>query len=134
MIVVDTNVIAYLFINGDQTEKAKSLLLYDSEWIAPFLWRSEFRNILALYTRKKYFGIDEALLIINEAENFMSENEYEVNSKEILELVNKSNCSAYDCEFVALAKKLNLKLFTSDKKILKEFPQFTNSIGDFSND
>ena len=52
MIVVDTNVIAYLFINGDQTEKAKSLLLYDAEWIAPFLWRSEFRNILALYIRK----------------------------------------------------------------------------------
>jgi predicted nucleic acid-binding protein len=133
MIVVDTNVIAYLFISGDFTEKTKSLLFHDPEWIAPFLWRSEFRNILSLYIRKKYVDIDEALLIMNEAENFMNENEYEVNSKEILELVNNSNCSAYDCEFVALAKRLNLKLFTSDKKILKEFPQFVNSISDFSN-
>ena len=104
MIVVDTNVIAYLFINGDQTEKAKSLLLYDPEWIAPVLWRSEFRSLLALYMRKKYFGVEEALLIMNEAENFMDENEYQVNSIEILELVNNSNCSSYDCEFVALAK------------------------------
>ena len=131
MIVVDTNVIAYLFIKGEKTESAKSLLLYDSEWIAPFLWKSEFRNILALYLRKKYLRFDDALLILNEAENFMSENEFEVNSKEILELVNNSNCSAYDCEFVALAKRLNLKLYTLDKKIFKEFPEFVNYINDF---
>ena len=129
---MDTNVIACIFISGDHTEKAKLLLLYDSEWIAPFLWRSEFRNILALYIRKGYLKIDQSLQIMNEAENFMTENEYEVNSKEILELVENSNCSAYDCEFVALAKRLNLQLFTSDRKLLKEFPNTTNSISDFS--
>jgi len=133
MIVVDTNVIAYLFLKGDQTEQSKSLFLFDSEWIAPLLWRSEFRNILALYLRKKYLAIEDAWLIMAEAENLMSENEYAVNSKEILELVNESNCSAYDCEFVALAKRLNLKLFTSDKKILEEFPQYANSLSEFSN-
>ena len=133
MIVADSNTIAYLLIPGEYSEQAKAVFKKDSNWVAPFLWRSEFRNILAFYIRNKYFGIDEALQIMNEVENFMSEYEYEVNSNESLELVNNSNCSAYDCEFVALAKRLDLKLFTSDKKILKEFPQFANSISDFSN-
>lgn len=110
MIVADTNVIPYLFIKGDHTEKAKALLLHDSEWISPQLWRSEFRNILALYIRHGYFHFTDALEIMNDAENFMRLNEYEVNSEEVLELVNNSNCSAYDCEFVSLAKHLNLKL------------------------
>ncbi|MGK7895136.1 MAG: VapC toxin family PIN domain ribonuclease, partial [Xenococcus sp. (in: cyanobacteria)] len=54
MIVADTNVIAYLFLQGERTEQAETLLLFDSEWIAPYLWRSEFRNILALYIRQSY--------------------------------------------------------------------------------
>lgn len=48
--------------------------------------------------------------------------EFEVPSQDILQLVNESPCSAYDCEFVALAKHFNTKLVTSDKKIIKSFP------------
>lgn len=48
--------------------------------------------------------------------------EYEVDSKSILELVRDSDCSAYDCEFIALADRLGTKLVTMDKKLLKAFP------------
>ena len=40
----------------------------------------------------------------------------------VLGLAENSRCSAYDCEFVALAQELNVKLVTSDSLILKEFP------------
>lgn len=132
MITVDTNVIAYLFIDGDFSEKAKKLLKYDSVWIAPFLWRSEFRNVLMLYMRNKDLSKENALKIMNEAEHFMSGNEYEVNSFEILDLVSQSNCSAYDCEFVALAKRLNMSFYTSDKKVLNEFPNIALSLSKFT--
>jgi predicted nucleic acid-binding protein len=46
-------------------------------------------------------------------------------------IVSKSDCSAYDCEFVALAKRLNLSLFTSDKRILKDFSDIAHSLRDF---
>lgn len=122
MIVVDTNVIAYLFLPGDFSEKAISLLKYDSTWIAPYLWKSEFRSVLALYFRQGHLSIEDAQSIMNEAEEFMSGNEYDVNSFEVFELISNSNCSSYDCEFVALAKRLGLNFYTSDKKVLKEFP------------
>lgn len=128
MIVVDTNVIAYLFITGDYTKQAKKLLKTDHDWIAPILWKSEFRNVLALYMRRGYLSLENSTLLLEEAENFMNDSEYEVKSYNIMELVTESNCSAYDCEFVALAQTLNLKLYTSDKKIIKEFPDIVISL------
>ena len=40
-------------------------------------------------------------------------------------LVRDSDCSAYDGEFVALALKLNTRLVTTDKKLLRAFPKCT---------
>ena len=53
MIVVDTNVLAYLYLPSDFTLAAEKLLLNDPQWVAPHLWRSEFRNILAGYMRER---------------------------------------------------------------------------------
>lgn len=128
MIVVDTNTIAYLFIKGEHTDKAKKLYIQDSDWITAFLWRSEFRNVLAQYIKKDFINLTEAQLIVSEAEHLMSGREYDVRSHTILELVSNSKCSAYDCEFVSLAKMLNLKLYTSDKLVLSEFPDIAVSL------
>lgn len=49
--------------------------------------------------------------------------EFDVQSREVMELVRDSECSAYDCEFVALAERLGVKLVTMDKKVLKAFPK-----------
>ena len=48
--------------------------------------------------------------------------EFDMPSREVLECVRTSDCSAYDCEFVALAMRLNIPLVTMDKKLLKAFP------------
>ncbi|TVM01673.1 MAG: VapC toxin family PIN domain ribonuclease [Candidatus Brocadia sp. WS118] len=130
MIVVDTNVIAYLFIKGNYTPNAKRLLHNDSTWTAPLLWRSEFRNVLALYMRQGFLSVENAYLLMNEAEDFMQQNEYEMNSLRILEIASSSGCSAYDCEFIALAEFLNVKLYTTDKKILNTFPDISVSLKD----
>lgn len=122
MIVVDTNIIAYLWIPGSHTNQVESVLQKDSAWAAPLLWRSEFRNVLAGYIRRNQIELGTALQIIEEAESQMSGNEYSISSVHVLTLVNKSGCSAYDCEFVALAEDLNVPLVTTDKKILAEFP------------
>ena len=131
MIVADTNTIAYLYINSEKSTQAEQLLMREPRWIAPSLWKSEFRNVLALYLRKNILTFDEILMITQQAESLMLENEYEVSSIQILHLVNISNCSAYDCEFVALAKLLNIPLITSDKKIINAFPGIAQTIHDF---
>jgi predicted nucleic acid-binding protein len=128
VIVVDSNVLAYLFLPGEHTAKADALLAKDPEWVAPLLWRSEFRNILAGYMRRGTLSFEQATAIQQEAEELLTGAEFEVASRDVLELVNQSDCSAYDCEFVCLAIKLNTRLVTADKKLLHGFPKHTISL------
>jgi len=128
MIVVDTNIISYMYISGDRSQQSENLLSFDSDWVAPILWRSEFRNVLAQYLRKQLLNIDEVLLIIQQAETLLTDHEYKISSAQVMQLVNRSQCSAYDCEFVALAQYLDVPLITSDKKILREFPEVTQTV------
>ena len=123
MIVVDTNVLAYLYLPGEFTAKAEALLERDAAWAAPVLWRSEFRNILAGYLRRKSLSFEQAVAIQSEAEGLLRDAEFEVDSGAVLELVRGSNCSAYDCEFVALAASLEVPLVTMDAKLLRAFPK-----------
>ena len=123
MIVVDSNVLAYLYLPGEYTAAAETLLEQDSDWAAPILWRSEFRNILAGYLRRKAITFEQANSLQREAESLLEGAEFEVESIAVLELVRDSDCSAYDCEFIALAMKLDTKLITMDKKLLRAFPK-----------
>ncbi len=122
MIVVDTNVVAYLYLPGEYTEAAEALLEHDSDWAAPVLWRSELRNILTGYLRRRMLTFDQACSLQKEAESLLNGSEFEVDSESVLGLVRDSACSAYDCEFIALAIKLDSMLVTVDKKLLKAFP------------
>lgn len=128
MIVVDSHVLAYLYLPGEFTPAAEALLEREPEWAAPPLWRSEFRNILAGYVRRGMLNFEQACSLQAEAEALMDGFEFEVHSLDVLELVRDSECSAYDCEFVALAARMDAKLVTMDKKVLKAFPKRTISL------
>jgi predicted nucleic acid-binding protein len=128
MIVVDTNVIAYLYLPGEYTTAAESLLEHDSGWASPILWRSEFRNILAGYMRRGQVSLSQAMAIQAEAESLLEGAEYEIASENVLELVQVCACSAYDCEFVALARQLGSRLVTMDRKILQAFPEYASPL------
>ena len=132
MIVVDTNVIAYLLLVGEHTAQAKEALRKDPNWAAPLLWRSEFRNVLAFYLRRELLPLTQALQFMQEAEVLMQGGEYEVASSLVLSLTANSPCSAYDCEFVALAQELGVPLITSDTTILKEFPLVAMSLDKYT--
>jgi predicted nucleic acid-binding protein len=125
VIVVDTNVLAYLLLPFEHSPQADKLFKRDPDWAMPILWRSEFRNLLAGYLRRKTLTFDDTLKIQAEAEALLAGNEHEVDSRRVLELVRDSDCSAYDCEFVALAVRLGVKVVTMDKKMLKAFSQHT---------
>ncbi len=46
----------------------------------------------------------------------------------VYQLVQQSRCSAYDCEFVALAMNLGTKLVTEDAALLRAFPGICKSL------
>lgn len=134
MIVVDTNVIAYLFLPGEHTEAARTTLAADAAWAAPLLWRSEFRNVLALYLRQRHLTLAASLEVQTAAEELLAGREYAIESEAVLMLAATSGRSAYDCEFVALAQALAVPFVTSDRKLLASFPKTAVALSSFATD
>ncbi len=122
MIVVDTNLLTYLLLPGTHREAAERILTRDPDWAAPPLWRSELRNALIGYVRRSELSIEDAVCLLAEAEILMIRNERGVPTESVMRLAASSGCTAYDCEFVALAHLLGVPLVTSDKQVLKAFP------------
>ena len=131
MIVVDTNVIAYLLFPGQHTAAARATLTRDPAWAAPLLWRSELRNVLALYGRQRHVPLAKAIEIQDAAEALLQGREYTVDSRDVLTLAHESGRSAYDCEFVAVAIALGVPLVTSDQQLVSSFPRVAIDIRQF---
>ena len=131
MIVVDTNVLMYFWLRTEQARQAERLYAADPEWIAPMLWRSEFRNALSLYVRKNRMSLEQAMYAVASAEDQMDDHEHIVESRAVMELALDSGCSTYDCEFVALAAAVGVPLITSDRRLVERFPNIAQPLPDF---
>ena len=131
MIVVDTNILVHFKVDTALSQSARSLFDADSVWYAPYLWRSEFRNALAVRMRHEHLPLSDALQWIRETEHLLYGRERFVDPGRVMQLVANSTCSAYDCEFVALARELGVALVTTDKQILRDFPRVAAPLADY---
>jgi len=128
MIVVDAMVLNYALINhphfSDEVEELRDI---DSAWVGPPLWRSEQRNTLMQYVRASDPRIPRTDIDLDEAQSYMEDAEgwmgtLNVRSSDVLRLASESDCTAYDCEYVALAQHLGVWLVTYDDEVLEAFP------------
>lgn len=131
MIVVDTNVIHYCWVNGQNTEIAQAVRLKDPEWHAPILWRSELRNVLTAYLRRELLTRSQIVGILGVVDQALAEREHIVPDDLVLDVVASNTLTAYDAEFVALAVALSVPLVTGDKAVLKAFPDRALTMGAF---
>jgi len=122
MIVADTSLIASLLLWTPATAEAEAVLEKDSEWIAPPLWRSELRNVLATQIKVMGLAANDALALFEKAEETVGDSEIQDDTELILSLAHGRKLSAYDAEYVALAQILKIKLVTFDTGILKAVP------------
>ncbi|OFW07431.1 MAG: hypothetical protein A3H96_05525 [Acidobacteria bacterium RIFCSPLOWO2_02_FULL_67_36] len=131
MIVVDSNVIAYCWLNGPMTGLAQRVRVKDPEWHVPVLWRSEMRSILAGYLRDGSLSAAQACRVMRQVEEALAGCEHLVSSDAVLKVIEATRLSAYDAEFVALSKELSVPLVTEDKAVRKAFPETTLSMDGF---
>jgi predicted nucleic acid-binding protein len=122
VIVVDTNVIHYCWVRGQNTELAQAVRRQDPDWHAPILWRSELRNVLTAYLRQGLMSRAEIVGVLSLADRALAESEHIVGDDLVLDIVASCTLTAYDAEFVALAGALSVPLVTADKAVLKAFP------------
>lgn len=122
MIIVDANLVAYLLLKSEKAGLAEQIFAKDAEWYVPILWRSEVRNIIVNYIRHDLLTLSEAQDVMEKAHALFADREYFVTSEHVLELAASSRCTAYDCEYVALAQQFGIPLVTFDKAVVQNFP------------
>ncbi len=122
MIVVDTNIIHYCWVRGQNTELAQAVRRRDPDWHVPVLWRTELRNVLTAYLRRGLLSRLQIGRILSAADEALTGGEHIIPDNLVLDVVEGSTLTAYDCEFVALASMLGVPLVTADKAVLKAFP------------
>ena len=131
MIVVDSSVIVNALVSTPQTMEVQKTRSLNKSWYAPALWRSEIRSALLKHLRAKTFTLTTAIELFLLAEELVTNTVTDMPSDLVLALASESGCSAYDCEFVAMAKVLNCPLLTYDKKLLKTFSHIAITPHDF---
>lgn len=132
MIVADNTLLVYFWLPSVFAELAEAVKAQDDVWAAPVLWRAEFRNVLAGYLRKNLLTESEAGAAYLKVQKDLGANEFTVPAERIIKLVRTSGCSAYDCEYIALAQDLGVPLVTADKQLLKTFPKTAVSLEKFA--
>lgn len=127
MIVVDTNVLAYLLIEGDRTKQAQALFAQDSDWRSETFVLVEFSNVLATYRRMGALTSQQTQSLLAEAATRVREL-VSVPNLQALRCAERFAVSAYDARFLAAADTLRGKLVTEDAKLRAAAPALTRSI------
>lgn len=122
MIVADTNLVAYLLIEGEQAAHARAVWREDPAWKLPSLWRSELLDVLATSHGAGALTADEARLAWQRAEWLLGAAEQNPTATRVLDVAMDRGISAYDAHFVALAEDLGARLATADRRLAASCP------------
>lgn len=128
MIVVDTNIIVALFLEGRFTAAAKSLLKFDPEWCTEPFALNEFGNVLATYERAGLASRADAKHYLVAAEQFLAPFLCDVKRADALELAFAHRTTLYDAHFLAVADTRGRRLITEDAKLRAAAPRLTQSL------
>lgn len=125
VVVVDTNVIAYLLLGTEKyVEEARAFVGAVKEVSAPAHWEVELGNVLWMATRHKVLTTEEAVERLALAERL---GVHSVPNRTLWQgaLVRacQSGVSVYDTLFVELAAREKLPLATFDAGLIRAFPK-----------
>jgi len=119
VIVADTNPVAYLLIEGEQTAIARGVWQKDPAWKLPTLWRSEFLNVLTTAVRARILTLAQAHTTWELARAIFHDSEVESAGADVLDAAAERKISAYDAQFFVASRDLGVKLVTSDRHLLR---------------
>jgi predicted nucleic acid-binding protein len=129
MVVVDTNILAYLLIKGDRTADAQALFTRDAEWRSEGFVLIEFSNILATYQRSGALSRSAAETMLATAERVVS-GLVNLPHGRALKLAAEFGVSAYDARFLGAAQSLGARLVTEDARLRTAAPALTRSLAE----
>ena len=131
MIVVDVNVVAYFFIEGEKTGLAHELRRCDPDWVLPSLWRHEFLNVLATFARAGGASIVDVQTLYLQSVDMLGNAERDVDMTDALALATRLGVSTNDAQYATLAQQLGTACVSEDKRLQRTFPDIVHGMQGF---
>ena len=128
MIVADTNVVLQFVVGDDGSDDAALLYSEDPVWAAPTILVSELRNVLLGFVRRGTLGPDHVKSMCDDAARMLGDRIDDVPHDRVIDTALECGLTAYDAEFVVLARTLGVHLATSDREILAGAPDVAVSV------
>ncbi len=130
MLLVDTNVVAYLLIDGDHTEAAQELRSRDPDWRSEAFVLIEFTNVLVSSIATKRMNLVMAQDVLAKAATLFEGKLARIPHPSVLAIAARYRVSAYDARFLALANELGQRLVTEDSRLRAAAPSLTQSLAE----
>ncbi len=103
MILVDTNIIAPLYVRSARSDAVTELFTRDAVWRTEPLALIELSNVLITYERARYITATTARDCLSRAAAFLQPQLFRVSHQAALEAALDYRVTAYDARFLALA-------------------------------
>jgi len=130
MLVIDTNIIAPLYVRSARTDAVMKLFARDQIWRTEPLALIELSNVLITYERARYLTAATARDCLGRAAAFLQPNLFRVSHEAALDAALRYGTTAYDARFLALALQLDTPLVTEDAKLRAAAPKLTQSLAE----
>ena len=130
MLVIDTNIIAPLYVRSARSDAVRKLFAQDQIWRTEPLALIELSNVLITYQRARYITAASARECLNRATAFLQPNLFRVSHEAALDAALRYGTTAYDARFLALAQQLETRLVTEDSKLRTAAPKLTQSLAE----
>lgn len=130
MLVVDTNVVASLLLNGPFSEQARALYAADPDWRSEAFLMTELANVLASQVKLRDMPLPDALNLLSRADALMADGLVEIPHGAALTLATRLGVSAYDARHLVVAQRLQTRLVTEDAKLRSKAPDLTGSLAE----
>lgn len=130
MLLVDTNVVAFLLIDGHHTEAAQELRIRDPDWRSEVFLLVEFTNVLASSIARKRMTLSLAGALLAKAAALFDGKLGRVPHASVLAIATRHRVSTYDARFLVLADQLGSRLITEDARLRAAAPALTQSLAE----
>lgn len=130
MRLVDTNILAFLLLEGPLTLGARRLLSKDNDWRSESFVLIELANVLTTAMRVRGLALRRAEAVLFAAQHLIEPGLYAVAHADALTLASRYSITAYDARFLVVAQDLGTRLVTEDNRLRAAAPDLTQSLAE----
>lgn len=128
MWLIDTNVLASLYLEGPHTDQARQLHALGGLWRSERFILVEFANVLATQVRVGRLDLAEALTVQERGHGLIGPGLLDAPPNAALTTAAAFKVSAYDARYLVAAQTLGTRLITEDTRLRRAAPELTQSL------